>query len=503
LVIVDGDSDGSPQGERRILIWNPPKVDNDKDKDSDKDKDKDNDNADINNDNTDINYDNKDNDITKTKVIGDIIDNGHIDDNNIEDIILISNTDITHKNSPNIINSTSPLSFKEQCNARPTLFMDQSNSNVTIPTSNLVSPSKFIEQCSDRVATIGSPTKTFNSPNKARKVLFNRGGNRRKKVFKIDDGNNNEDNDNNVSCEETNKSNEFKKSIHKVGSSRKSSLLETSLIFTSIIKLRIRTIAFCGTRKLVELVLKYSLQEFNSTSFQFLSNYVSSYRGGYTLEERRKLENHLFNGHTLGVCSTSALELGVDIGDLDVSIHMGFQGSISIIITISYTNISLSLSKGSNSSLLQQVGRVGRSGKKSISILVCFDSPIDQYISKNPSFLYDLPFETAFVDINNPYILKNHMLCASKEIPLNTEFNLTNNIVVNDRDIWGIQYEEIIGYLLKDGHLYHINTNNSDTNRLDNNNLLFLHPGYPQSYPSRDINIRMIDPITIKVSNRL
>lgn len=119
--------------------------------------------------------------------------------------------------------------------------------------------------------------------------------------------------------------------------------------------------------------------------------------------------------------------------------------------------------------------------------------------------MYSLPLEEATVDINNPYILKNHILCSSKEISLNTKFNLPNNLIVSDRDIWGYRYNEVIGYLLKDGHLCHINTNNFNNNnnnsdiRLDSTGLLYFNPSYSQCNPCRDINIRMVDPITIKV----
>jgi DEAD/DEAH box helicase domain-containing protein len=96
-------------------------------------------------------------------------------------------------------------------------------------------------------------------------------------------------------------------------SERKSSILETAILFAKIIKCQCRTIAFCGSRKLAELVLKYTLDDL-SVSHSDLVDKVASYRGGYNKEERRAIEQGMFNGQLLGIAATCALELGVDIG---------------------------------------------------------------------------------------------------------------------------------------------------------------------------------------------
>jgi DEAD/DEAH box helicase domain-containing protein len=178
--------------------------------------------------------------------------------------------------------------------------------------------------------------------------------------------------------------------------------METAKLFASLVKLQQRTIAFCGTRKLVELVFKYSVRFLEQWKVSHLSDFIATYRGGYTETERRLIERKLFNNELIGVAATCALELGIDVGSLDVTLHMGFPGSFS--------------------SLWQQAGRAGRSGKPSLSIIMCFDSALDQYFAKNPKILLESDFEKAILDVENVHILKSHLACAAKEIPLNYPF---------------------------------------------------------------------------------
>jgi len=145
------------------------------------------------------------------------------------------------------------------------------------------------------------------------------------------------------------------------GPRRRSAIVETAMLFTALIKQRIRTLAFCKVRKLVEMVLRYSLQDLHSTAPQ-LASLVRGYRGGYTKQDRREIERALFSGQLLGVTATCALELGVDVGNLDVTLHMGFPGAVS--------------------SLWQQAGRAGRAGRDSVAILVCFETPVDQHFAR-------------------------------------------------------------------------------------------------------------------------
>ena len=182
-----------------------------------------------------------------------------------------------------------------------------------------------------------------------------------------------------------------------LSSTRTSTIVETARLLTSLVKRGVRTLVFSRTRKLTELVLRYSLQDLHATAPQLVS-LVRGYRGGYTKEERRAIEKDLFREKLLGVAATCALELGIDVGSLDATLHMGFPGSMS--------------------SLWQQAGRAGRGGRRSLAILICFDSPLDQLFCLKPATLLSRPAETAVVPNDNTLVLRGQLLCAAKEAPL-------------------------------------------------------------------------------------
>lgn len=108
---------------------------------------------------------------------------------------------------------------------------------------------------------------------------------------------------------------------------------------------------------------------------------VQVYRGGYSPAERRAIEAELFNGQLLGVAATNALELGVDVGSLDVTLHLGFPGSVS--------------------SLRQQAGRAGRREQQSLAVFVAFDGPLDQHFMRNPDHLLRRPVESVQVGLGS------------------------------------------------------------------------------------------------------
>lgn len=125
---------------------------------------------------------------------------------------------------------------------------------------------------------------------------------------------------------------------------------------------------------------------------------VCGYRAGYTAEERREIERDLFSGRFRGVAATNALELGIDVGSLDVTVHLGFPGTVA--------------------SLWQQAGRAGRREQKALSVYVAFDSPLDQYFMQDPKHLFDRPLEAAAVDARNAKTVSQHVCCAAHEIPV-------------------------------------------------------------------------------------
>jgi DEAD/DEAH box helicase domain-containing protein len=167
---------------------------------------------------------------------------------------------------------------------------------------------------------------------------------------------------------------------------------------------KIRTICFCRARQEVEKL--YSAVIDSNPS---LMNRVRPYRGGLLPNERRKIEEDLFSGKVSVIISTNALELGIDIGDLELCILSGFPGSFA--------------------SFWQQAGRVGRKGKRAGIVYIAKDQPIDQYLVNHPEFILQTPIEEAWLSSFNPYILLQHLPCAAYENPIHLTEPLYQNPV--------------------------------------------------------------------------
>ena len=155
-----------------------------------------------------------------------------------------------------------------------------------------------------------------------------------------------------------------------------------------------QTIVFARSRVRVEIILTY-LQEL--VKKQLGARSIMGYRGGYLPTERRKIEKGLRSGDIYGVVSTNALELGVDIGQLQVCIMTGYPGTIS--------------------SSWQQAGRAGRRHGEALVIMVASSSPLDQYIIQNPDYFFTKSPETARINPDNLIILIDHLKCAAYELP--------------------------------------------------------------------------------------
>mmetsp|Transcript_34013 Transcript_34013/g.82469 ORF Transcript_34013/g.82469 Transcript_34013/m.82469 type:complete len:1203 (+) Transcript_34013:185-3793(+) len=190
---------------------------------------------------------------------------------------------------------------------------------------------------------------------------------------------------------------------------RRHSADETALLLARAVTRGIRTIAFCKTRGLVEWVYERTLAALKKSpeTAKFISK-VESYRGGYTKLDRRQIEQKLFQNDLLGVVGTSALELGVDIGGVDLTLHCGFPSS--------------------HASLLQQAGRAGRgvaaSSKPSLAICVCFNSPVDQHLWRQPSSLLTRGLTAPLSMPIYPGLVQGHLLCAGQEFPLTGHANV-------------------------------------------------------------------------------
>jgi DEAD/DEAH box helicase domain-containing protein len=176
---------------------------------------------------------------------------------------------------------------------------------------------------------------------------------------------------------------------------RKSSLQESLHLAEKFISNRIQTIVFAQYRLQVEILLSYLRQSFAEPFGKNIR--VAGYRGGYLPNERREIERDLRNGSITGVVSTNALELGIDIGALDVAIICGYPGSIS--------------------SVWQQAGRAGRRVGTSLTIFIANSSAINQFLTQHTSYLLEKTPEMGIIDPDNLIVSSNHIKCASFELP--------------------------------------------------------------------------------------
>jgi DEAD/DEAH box helicase domain-containing protein len=181
---------------------------------------------------------------------------------------------------------------------------------------------------------------------------------------------------------------------------RHSGNVEAVELMVKLLQNGIRTIVFTKNWSATELILRYCRERLAQVSPQ-LAESVSSYRGGYLPEERREIETRLFDGDLLGVASTTALELGVDIGGLDACLITGYPGTIS--------------------STWQQAGRAGRGDEESLVVLIGYDTQINQYIMNHPDYFFGKPHELALITPHNRYILGGQLACACHELPLTNQ----------------------------------------------------------------------------------
>ncbi len=233
--------------------------------------------------------------------------------------------------------------------------------------------------------------------------------------------------------------------IDEAKSVRRSASSEATHLFTELVNQGIRTLTFTRTRRLTELIYIYSKERLAEISVGRPPQ-VMPYRAGYLPEERRKIERELFNGKLAGTVATNALELGIDIGDLDATVLSGYPGTIA--------------------STWQQAGRSGRSREQSMSFLVALDNPLDQYFMRHPDSFFGKNFENALVNPGNPYILRAHLLCAAWECPLDN----------GDERIFGSTFTQERDMLSEQGILR------------ERNQRWYLSPAI--AYPAQAVNIR-------------
>ncbi|WP_404346589.1 DEAD/DEAH box helicase [Sutcliffiella horikoshii] len=201
---------------------------------------------------------------------------------------------------------------------------------------------------------------------------------------------------------------------------RRSATLEVRKLAAEFLQEKIQTIVFAKSRVRVEILLTY-LKELVKN--QLGEKSIQGYRGGYLPTQRRAIEKGLRNGEIYGVISTNALELGVDIGQLQVCIMTGYPGTIA--------------------SAWQQAGRAGRRQGEAVIVMVASSNPLDQYVIQHPEFFLKSNPESARINPNNLVILVDHIKCAAYELPF------------KEGDTFdGVELEDILDYLTEERVLH-------------------------------------------------
>lgn len=222
---------------------------------------------------------------------------------------------------------------------------------------------------------------------------------------------------------------------------RRSATLEVRKIASEFLKNKIQTIVFARSRVRVEILLTY-LQELVQKELGPKS--IRGYRGGYLPKQRREIEQGLRNGDIYGVVSTNALELGVDIGQLQVCVMAGYPGTIA--------------------SAWQQAGRAGRRQGEALIFMVASQAPLDQYVIQHPDYFFNRSPETARINPDNLIILVDHLKCAAYELPF------------REGDTFdGVELEDILEFLTEEQVLH-----------FNNGKWYWMN----QSFPAHNISLR-------------
>jgi len=206
---------------------------------------------------------------------------------------------------------------------------------------------------------------------------------------------------------------------------RRSATAEAADLLTDLVLDRIRTVAFVRSRRGAELLAVIAQERLTEAAGSGTARRVAAYRGGYLPEERRAIERALHSGQLLGLASTSALELGVDVSGLDAVLLAGYPGT--------------------RSSLWQQAGRAGRGGQGALAVLIARDDPLDTYLVHHPDSLFRQPVESTVLDPDNPYVLAPHLCAAAAELPLTG----------TDLELFGPSAPVLLPQLVRRGMLRH------------------------------------------------
>ena len=179
--------------------------------------------------------------------------------------------------------------------------------------------------------------------------------------------------------------------------SRRSANVEAHELMAMLVQRNVPTITFSKARMTAEMIHRYVCETLQRDAPHLVGK-VTPYRGGYLPVERREIERRLFDGELLGVSTTPALELGIDVGGLDASILVGYPGTLA--------------------SFFQQSGRAGRQERDALVVLVGLDTSVNQYVLSHPEYIFGRPVEQGVLDPDNPFVITGHLRCATHEMAL-------------------------------------------------------------------------------------
>jgi DEAD/DEAH box helicase domain-containing protein len=236
---------------------------------------------------------------------------------------------------------------------------------------------------------------------------------------------------------------------------RRSYLSETRRIASEFLKRNLQLIVFAQSRLSTEILTTYLKDDFGGVPGA--PDRIRGYRGGYLPNRRREIEKGLREGAVRAVVSTNALELGIDIGALDVAVMAGYPGTIA--------------------ATWQRAGRAGRRASRSAAVMVASSAPLDQFVVRNPSYFFDASPERALIDPDNLHILVDHVKCAAFELPFSSTEEFGRHSV-----------QEILGVLAEQG-LVHLAGGSDD---LDTPPSESQWTWTNESYPADAVSLRSI-----------
>ena len=185
--------------------------------------------------------------------------------------------------------------------------------------------------------------------------------------------------------------------IDKATGTRRSALAEAADLLAELVTHGVRTICFLKSRRGIELIQRFARENLERRGKPELAARIAPYRGGYTPQQRREIEDRLSRGELLAVVATDALELGIDVGELDAAICVTFPGTVA--------------------SLRQMWGRAGRR-RRGLAVYVAGQDALDQFFCRHPDEFLGRPVEAAILDHGNEQIAMRHLIAAAYEIPL-------------------------------------------------------------------------------------